>query len=32
MDALPRWKWRPAVDAGGVPVQSARLVVYVQLP
>ncbi len=32
MDALPRWKWRPAVDAAGAPVVSARLVVYVQLP
>lgn len=32
MDALPRWKWRPAVDAAGVPALSARLVVYVQLP
>ena len=32
MDALPRWKWRPAVDAAGAPVLSARLVVYVQLP
>jgi serine/threonine-protein kinase len=32
MDALPRWKWRPAVDAAGAPALSARLVVYVQLP
>ena len=32
LDALPRWQWRPAVDAAGVPVLSARLVVYVQLP
>lgn len=32
MDALPRWKWRPAVDAAGAPVLSARLVVYIQLP
>jgi hypothetical protein len=32
MDALPRWKWRPAVDASGAPILSARLVAYVQLP
>ncbi len=32
LDALPRWQWRPAVDAAGAPVLSARLVVYVQLP
>ncbi len=32
LDTLPRWKWRPAVDAAGAPVLSARLVVYVQLP
>lgn len=32
LDALPRWKWRPAVDSAGAPVASARLVVYVQLP
>ena len=32
MDALPRWKWRPAIDVSGAPVPSARLVVYVQLP
>jgi serine/threonine-protein kinase len=32
MDALSRWKWRPAVDAAGAPAFSARLVVYVQLP
>jgi serine/threonine-protein kinase len=32
LEALPRWKWRPAVDAAGAPVLSARLVVFVQLP
>ncbi|MBK9374308.1 MAG: protein kinase [Holophagales bacterium] len=32
MEALPRWKWRPAVDAAGAPALSARLMVYVQLP
>ena len=32
LDSLPRWQWRPAVDAAGAPVLSARLVVYVQLP
>ncbi len=32
LDSLPRWQWRPAVDASGAPVLSARLVVYVQLP
>ncbi len=32
LEALPRWKWRPAVDAQGSPVLSARLLVSVQLP
>jgi len=32
LEALPRWKWRPAVDAAGAPVLSKRLVVFVQLP
>lgn len=32
LDALPAWKWRPAVDASGVPVTSARLIVEIQLP
>jgi serine/threonine-protein kinase len=32
LEALPRWKWKPAVDAAGAPVPSARLVVFVQLP
>lgn len=32
LEALPRWRWKPAVDAAGVPVPSARLVVLVQLP
>jgi serine/threonine-protein kinase len=32
LEALPRWKWKPAVDASGAPVLSARLVVYLQLP
>jgi hypothetical protein len=32
MDALSRWKWRPAVDATGAPVLSTRLVASVQLP
>ena len=32
LDALPAWKWRPAVDASGVPVASARLIVEIQLP
>jgi len=32
LEALPRWKWRPAADAAGTPVTSARLVVYVRLP
>ena len=32
LDTLPRWKWRPAVDASGQPAPSARLVVYVRLP
>jgi serine/threonine-protein kinase len=32
LEALPRWKWRPAVDEEGVPVASARLVVSIQLP
>ncbi|MHB8797220.1 MAG: protein kinase domain-containing protein [Thermoanaerobaculia bacterium] len=32
LDALPEWKWRPATDAAGAPVPSARLVVEIQLP
>jgi serine/threonine-protein kinase len=32
LEALPRWQWRPALDAGGKPVRSARLVAYVRLP
>ena len=32
LDALPRWKWRPAADAAGAPVPSGRLSAYVQLP
>ena len=32
LEALPRWRWRPAVDAQGAPVLSARLLVSVQLP
>jgi hypothetical protein len=32
LEALPLWKWRPAVDASGRPVSSARLVVVVELP
>jgi serine/threonine-protein kinase len=32
LEALPLWKWRPAVDVSGRPVTSARLVVVVQLP
>jgi serine/threonine-protein kinase len=32
LEALPLWKWRPAADASGRPVSSARLVVVVQLP
>ncbi len=32
LDALPEWKWRPAKDASGAPVASARLVVLVPLP
>jgi len=30
--ALPRWKWRPALDAEGRPVVSSRLGVSIQLP
>ncbi len=30
--ALPRWKWRPAVDSEGKPVLSSRLGVAIQLP
>ena len=32
LDALPAWKWKPALDASGAPVPSARLLVEVQLP
>ncbi len=32
LDALPGWKWRPATDASGAPVPSARLIVEIQLP
>ena len=32
LEALPRWKWRPAVDATGAPVASPRLSAIVQLP
>jgi hypothetical protein len=32
LDALPDWKWRPATDASGAPVASARLIVEIQLP
>ena len=32
LEALPRWKWKPSVDAAGTPVLSARLVVSIQLP
>jgi serine/threonine-protein kinase len=32
LDALPGWRWRPAVDASGAPVPSARLIVEIQLP
>ena len=32
LEALPGWKWRPAVDASGAPVPSARLVALIRLP
>lgn len=32
LEALPEWRWRPAADAAGAPVASARLVVSIQLP
>lgn len=32
LEALPRWRWRPAVDADGAAVLSRRLVVFVRLP
>ncbi len=32
LDALPEWRWRPAVDAAGAPVPSARFAVEIQLP
>lgn len=32
LDALPAWTWKPAVDASGAPVPSARLIVEIQLP
>lgn len=32
LETLPEWRWRPAADAAGAPVASARLVVSIQLP
>ena len=32
LEALARWRWKPAVDAAGTPVLSPRLVVSIQLP
>jgi len=32
LEALPRWRWRPALDASGAPILSARFAVVVRLP